>query len=52
MLIFNSQEALIKCARDVGKRNGFVIVIKTSAAAGHGNKKPRVTLGCERSGTA
>lgn len=27
-------------------------MIKTSTAASHGNKKPRVTLGCERSGTA
>eukprot|EP00268_Persea_americana_P034804 TRINITY_DN3440_c2_g1_i6.p1 TRINITY_DN3440_c2_g1~~TRINITY_DN3440_c2_g1_i6.p1 ORF type:complete len:952 (-),score=86.58 TRINITY_DN3440_c2_g1_i6:87-2942(-) len=47
--IFKSREALIKWARDVGRRNGFVIVIKTSNAGGHG-KKPRLTLVCERSG--
>ncbi|RWR74561.1 protein FAR1-RELATED SEQUENCE 2 isoform X2 [Cinnamomum micranthum f. kanehirae] len=47
--IFKSREALIKWARDVGRRNGFVIVIKTSTTGRHG-KKPRIILGCERSG--
>ena len=36
-------------ARDVGKRNGFVIVIKVSNAARRGIKA-RVVLACERSG--
>ncbi|XXG50307.1 hypothetical protein AAC387_Pa02g4342 [Persea americana] len=33
--IFKSREALIKWARDVGRRNGFVIVIKTSTTGRH-----------------
>ena len=49
--IFKSREALIKWARDVGRRNGFIVVIKTSAAPNKRNKKPRLTLGCERSGS-
>lgn len=47
--IFKSREALIKWAQEVGKINGFVIVIKTSDAGGQG-KKPRIVLACERSG--
>ncbi|XP_008236667.1 PREDICTED: TMV resistance protein N-like [Prunus mume] len=46
--IFNSREELIRWAREVGKANGFVIVTLRSDQGGKGNKKPRVTLGCER----
>lgn len=49
--IFTSREALINWAREVGRRNGFIVVIKTSAAPNRRNKKPRLTLGCERSGS-
>ena len=49
--IFISREALIDWAREVGRRNGFIVVIKTSAAPNRRNKKPRLTLGCERSGS-
>ena len=51
MQIFTSRESLINWAREVGRRNGFIVVIKTSAAPNKRNKKPRLTLGCERSGT-
>ena len=50
MQIFTSRESLINWAREVGRRNGFIVVIKTSAAPNKRNKKPRLTLGCERSG--
>ncbi|KAH7849684.1 hypothetical protein Vadar_021481 [Vaccinium darrowii] len=43
---FKSQEALIQWAHEVGGRNGFVVVIKTSDAG----ERPRITFGCERSG--
>ncbi|VVA34448.1 PREDICTED: FAR1-RELATED SEQUENCE [Prunus dulcis] len=46
--IFNSREELIRWAREVGRANGFVIVTLRSDQGGKGNKKPRVTLGCER----
>ncbi len=36
--------------REAGRRNGFVVVIKSSDA-GTISKKPRITLGCERGGT-
>ncbi|XXG71065.1 hypothetical protein AAC387_Pa07g0400 [Persea americana] len=47
--IFHSRDALVNWARDVGKRNGSVIVIKVSNAARPGIKA-RVVLVCERSG--
>ena len=40
---------MIKWARDVGKDNGFVIVILRSDSGSHGVKAV-VLLGCERSG--
>jgi histone-lysine N-methyltransferase SETD2 len=40
---------LIDWARSVGKRNGFVIIIKKSDKGGEG-KKSRLKLGCERGG--
>ncbi|KAK9913460.1 hypothetical protein M0R45_037274 [Rubus argutus] len=46
---FKSREDLIEWARDVGRSNGFHIVTLRSDN-GKGNKRPRVTLGCERSG--
>ncbi|XP_022977906.1 2-succinylbenzoate--CoA ligase, chloroplastic/peroxisomal isoform X1 [Cucurbita maxima] len=48
--IFKSREALINWTREVGKRNGFVIVIKTSDAGVNG-RRPRISFGCERSGS-
>lgn len=47
--VFKSRDALMQWARDVGKRNGFVIVIKKSDAGGEG-KRARVTFACERGG--
>jgi len=40
---------LLNWVREVGKRNGLVIVIKTSDYGG-GKKRPRMYLACERSG--
>ncbi|XP_022146566.1 2-succinylbenzoate--CoA ligase, chloroplastic/peroxisomal isoform X2 [Momordica charantia] len=48
--IFKSREALISWTREVGKRNGLVIVIKTSDAGVNG-RRPRISFGCERSGS-
>ncbi|XP_008228073.1 PREDICTED: uncharacterized protein LOC103327515 [Prunus mume] len=48
--IFNNREELIRWAREVGRANDFVIVTLRSDQGGKGNKKPRVTLGCERYG--
>ncbi|XP_057496891.1 uncharacterized protein LOC130781651 isoform X1 [Actinidia eriantha] len=47
--IFKSREALLQWVRDVGRRNGFFIVINKSDA-GDSRKRPRITFGCERSG--
>ncbi|XP_057488525.1 protein FAR1-RELATED SEQUENCE 2-like [Actinidia eriantha] len=47
--IFKSREALLLWVREVGRRNGFFVVIKTSDA-GDSYKRPRITFGCERSG--
>lgn len=41
--------ALVRWATDVGKRNGFVVVIKKSDS-GFGVRKLGMTLACERSG--
>ncbi|KAK9927749.1 hypothetical protein M0R45_024918 [Rubus argutus] len=46
---FKSKKDLIKWAREVGSLNGFGIV--TLRSDNGGNKRPRVTLGCKRSGT-
>lgn len=48
--IFKSREALINWTREVGKRKGLVIVIKTSDAGVNG-RRPRISFGCERSGS-
>ncbi|XP_028052880.1 uncharacterized protein LOC114257323 [Camellia sinensis] len=47
--VFKSKDELLNWVRKVGKRNGLVIVIKTSDYGG-GEKRPRMYLACERSG--
>ncbi|CAL5326713.1 unnamed protein product [Camellia sinensis] len=47
--VFKSKDELLNWVREVGKRNGLVIVIKTSDYGG-GKKRPRMYLACERSG--
>ncbi|XP_028053365.1 PKS-NRPS hybrid synthetase CHGG_01239-like [Camellia sinensis] len=47
--VFKSKEELLGWVRDVGRKNGFVIVIKTSDYGG-GHRTPRIFLACERSG--
>ena len=47
---FKSQKAPIQWTRDVGKKHGLVIVIKTSDVNLDGNK-PRIVFSCERSDT-
>ncbi|XP_028092117.1 uncharacterized protein LOC114292371 [Camellia sinensis] len=47
--VFKSKEELLSWVRDVGRKNGFVIVIKTSDYAG-GHRTPKIFLACERSG--
>ncbi|KAJ0009922.1 hypothetical protein Pint_33440 [Pistacia integerrima] len=49
-MVFNSREELIDWVRDVGKRNGLIIVIKNSDVGGDG-RRPRISFACERSGT-
>lgn len=49
MQIFKSREALFKWVREVGMKNGFVIVIEKSDVTSK-NRKPRLTFGCERRG--
>ncbi|CAL5401527.1 unnamed protein product [Camellia sinensis] len=46
--VFKSKEELLSWVRDVGRKNGFVIVIKTSDCGG-GHRTPRIYLACERS---
>ncbi|KAJ4715739.1 MYB transcription factor [Melia azedarach] len=46
---FKSREALIQWTREVGRKNGFVIVIKRSDSGDKG-QKARITFCCERSG--
>ncbi|XP_028101443.1 protein FAR1-RELATED SEQUENCE 5-like [Camellia sinensis] len=48
-LVFKSKEELLSWVQDPGRRNGFVIVIKTSDY-GDGRRTPRIYLACERSG--
>ena len=47
--IFSSRDALIGWVRDIGKRNGLVIVTLTSDN-GAGGRAPRLKLGWERGG--
>lgn len=47
--VFKSKEELLGWVRDVGRKNGFVIVIKTSDYGG-GHRTPRIFLAYERSG--
>ena len=49
-MIFKSRVGLIQWTRDVGKKHGLVIVIKTSDADGD-EKKSRIVFSCERSGS-
>ncbi|XP_034202744.1 uncharacterized protein LOC117617474 [Prunus dulcis] len=49
-LIFNGRDALLRWAREQGKMNNIVIVIKRSDYGGESKRKPRVILGCERNG--
>ena len=48
-IIFKSREVLIQWTRDVGRKHGLVIVIKTSDAGGDG-RKSRIVFSYERSG--
>ncbi|XP_028085166.1 uncharacterized protein LOC114286245 [Camellia sinensis] len=49
--IFKSRDELIQWARQVGRRNGFVIVVQKSDGGGIRGRKPRLSLACERSGS-
>ena len=50
--IFQSREALITWAREVGKLHGFVVVIKKSDINRHErSENGRVLLNCDREGT-
>lgn len=49
-MVFKSRESLIEWARDIGKQNGIVVIIKSSDPGGNG-RKPRIKFSCERSGT-
>ncbi|KAL7224361.1 hypothetical protein ACSBR1_025757 [Camellia fascicularis] len=49
--IFKSRDELIRWAHQVGKRNGFVIVMQKSDGGGIRGRKPRLSLACERSGS-
>ncbi|XP_034197134.1 uncharacterized protein LOC117612557 [Prunus dulcis] len=49
-LIFNGRDALLRWAREQGKMNNIVIVIKRSDYRGESKRKPRVILACERNG--
>ncbi|XP_028097180.1 PKS-NRPS hybrid synthetase CHGG_01239-like [Camellia sinensis] len=47
--VFDSKDELLTWVRDIGRANGFVIVIRTSDYGG-GTKRPKIYLACERSG--
>ena len=47
--IFQTREVSIKRTREVGKSQGFMIIIKKSDGARYG-KRGRISLSCERSG--
>ncbi|XP_028057117.1 protein FAR1-RELATED SEQUENCE 5-like [Camellia sinensis] len=49
MWVFKNKEELLNWVWDVGRKKGFVIVIKTSDYGG-GHRTPRIFLACERSG--
>ncbi|XP_028102895.1 uncharacterized protein LOC114302124 [Camellia sinensis] len=46
--VFDSKDELLTWVCDIGRANGFVIVIRTSDYGG-GTKRPRIYLACERS---
>ncbi|CAL8159394.1 unnamed protein product [Prunus armeniaca] len=46
--IFNGRDALLRWAREQGKLNNIVIVIKRSDYGGEGKRRSRVILACER----
>ncbi|XP_028116456.1 uncharacterized protein LOC114314191 [Camellia sinensis] len=47
--VFDIKDELLIWVRDIGRTNGFVIVIRTSDYGG-GRKRQRIYLACERSG--
>ncbi|GMP40325.1 hypothetical protein CsSME_00010810 [Camellia sinensis var. sinensis] len=47
--VFDNKDELLTWVRDIGRINGFVIIIRTSDYGG-GRKRPRIYLACERSG--
>ncbi|KAL7206120.1 hypothetical protein ACSBR2_018931 [Camellia fascicularis] len=49
--IFKDRDELIRWARQVGRRNGFVIVVQKSDGGGIRGRKPRLSLACQRSGS-
>ncbi|CAL2224578.1 unnamed protein product [Prunus armeniaca] len=49
-MIFNGRNALLRWAREQGKMNNIVIVIKRSDYGGEGKRRPRVIFACERNG--
>ncbi|CAL5374293.1 unnamed protein product [Camellia sinensis] len=44
---FKSRDELIRWACQVGRRNGFVIVVQKSNGGGIRGSKPRLSLACE-----
>ncbi|KAJ4715736.1 FAR1-related sequence [Melia azedarach] len=48
--IFKSKEELIQWTRNIGRKNGFVIVIKRSDLGSGGGQKARISFCCERGG--
>ncbi|CAL5328008.1 unnamed protein product [Camellia sinensis] len=48
-LDFKSRDELIRWTCQVGRRNGFVIVVQKSNGGGIRGSKPRLSLACERS---
>ncbi|KAL7263158.1 hypothetical protein ACSBR1_001352 [Camellia fascicularis] len=49
--IFKSRDELIRWTRQVGRRNGFVIVVQKLDGGGIRGRKPRLSLACEGSGS-
>ncbi|XP_028113750.1 uncharacterized protein LOC114311783 [Camellia sinensis] len=49
--IFKSRNELIRWARQVGRRNGFVIVVQKSDGGDIRGRKPRLSLACKMSGS-
>ncbi|XP_028117995.1 uncharacterized protein LOC114315589 [Camellia sinensis] len=48
--VFDNKDELLTWIRDIGRRNGIVIIIRTSDYGGS-HKRPRIYLACEWSGT-